>query len=304
MSATSSRYADYAAAKNHALLHVPADGGWAAKNTRQPDAQSPAGGVSSSLRDMARWLRLQLAGGKLDGKQLVPTAALAETHIPQMVLGFDPAAARLSSYGLGWNVSIERGGRAFYKHSGGFDLGMRTEVALLPAEEVGIAVLVNAGLNGVPEALTESFFDLLLDGKLQRDWLEFANRMVALDAKKAREQETDYSSSPKEPSPALPLGAYAGQYQNEFFGRVELAAADGALVLRLGPKPQVSFPLRHWDRDTFIFRPTGEMAGGLSGLRFTIGPGEHAARVLIENLNVHGQGTFERVAAEKVNSRH
>ncbi|MFL5706680.1 MAG: serine hydrolase domain-containing protein, partial [Ktedonobacteraceae bacterium] len=54
MKQTSSRFADYAAAHNRALLHVLVDGKWVARYTREPDAQSPAGGVSSSVRDMAQ----------------------------------------------------------------------------------------------------------------------------------------------------------------------------------------------------------------------------------------------------------
>jgi radical SAM superfamily enzyme YgiQ (UPF0313 family) len=184
----------------------------------------------------------------------------------------------LSSYGFGWNVSIERGGRVFWKHSGGFSLGTRTEVALLPGEELGIVVLSNGALTGVPEGITESFFDLVLYGKLERDWIEFANRMAAEDAKRELAADRDYSRPPTAASPALKLSAYS--------------------VLRLGPKA-MEFALRHWDRDVFIYQPTGEMAGGLSGVRFSVAPDEQADRVLIENLNVHGSGSFDRVTPKQ-----
>ncbi len=294
MKSTSYRFADYAKAKNRALLHVRIDGKWTAKNTRQPDAQSPAGGASSTLNDLVRWMRLQLSDGKFDGRQLVSAAALAETHMPQMVTGFAPDQGRISSYGLGWNVSVERGGKVFWKHSGAFSLGMRTEVAILPSEKLGIVVLSNAAPTGVPEGLVESFFDLVLDGKLQRDWVEFANRMFDEEIKKELGHERDYSHAPKEPMRPLKLAAYAGKYANDFFGTIELAERDDKLVLRLGPKP-MEFELRHWDRDVFIYQPVGESAGGLAGVRFSIDPVREAERVLIENLNIHGQGTFSRV---------
>jgi CubicO group peptidase (beta-lactamase class C family) len=53
MNNTSSRYADFQRAGNRALGHVPIAGKWVAKYQRNPDAQSPAGGVSSTVRDMA-----------------------------------------------------------------------------------------------------------------------------------------------------------------------------------------------------------------------------------------------------------
>ncbi len=51
------------------------------------------------------------------------------------------------------------------------------EDALGHWRELAITVLSNAAPTGVPEGLTESFFDLVLDGKLQLNWVEFANRM-------------------------------------------------------------------------------------------------------------------------------
>jgi CubicO group peptidase (beta-lactamase class C family) len=294
MNFTSYRFADYAKAKNRALLHVRVDGKWTAKNTRQPDAQAPAGGASSTLNDLVRWMRLQLNEGKFDGRQLIAASALTETHAPQIVTGFTQDQGRVVSYGLGWNVNVERGGNVFWKHSGAFSLGVRTEVAMLPAEELAIVVLSNAAPTGVPEGLIESFFDLALDGKLQRDWVEFANRMFDEEIKKELGQERDYSHPPAKPSPALKLSAYAGNYANDFFGPIELVEKQGALSLHLGPKA-MEFPLRHWDRDVFTYQPTGESAGGPGGLRFSIAPDGRADSVLIENLNIHGQGTFSRV---------
>jgi hypothetical protein len=72
----------------------------------------------------------------------------------------------------------------------------------------------------------------------------------------------------------------------------------GALLLRLGPKRN-SFALRHWDRDVFAYQPEGEMAGGLSGVTFWVGPGRQATRVVVENLDIQGQGTFTRLPTTK-----
>ncbi len=293
MNSSSYRFADCAQAKNRALLHVLVDGKWTAKNTRQPDAQAPAGGASSTLNDLTRWVRLQLGAGKFDGKQLIAADALAETHAPQIVWNLDPEQGRLSSYGLGWIVSVERGGRVFYKHSGEFALGVRSEVALMPSEGLGIVVLSNAAPTGVPEGLTESFFDLVLDGKLDRDWMEFARQKFEEQVQKERSAERDYSHPPAELSPALALSAYTGKFANELFGSIEFVDRQGKLLMRLGPKP-LEFELKHWDRDVFVFQPVGEMSGGISGVRFSIDPAEQADRVLIESLNVHGQGSFTR----------
>src|SRR5882762_4516054 len=88
MASTSSRYADFVAHTNKALGHVRVDGKWVQQFKRDPDAQSPAGGVSSSVNDLAKWMRLQLADGKFDGKQIVSEKPLAESHHPHMLTGY------------------------------------------------------------------------------------------------------------------------------------------------------------------------------------------------------------------------
>ena len=64
MTSTSMRFSGYEDAENRAEQHVEVDGGWEAAFDRMPDAQAPAGGVSSNVIDLAQWLRLQLAGGR------------------------------------------------------------------------------------------------------------------------------------------------------------------------------------------------------------------------------------------------
>ena len=112
MLSTSSRDADFRRRANKALGHVLVDGKWTQKYNRYPDAQSPAGGVSSSVNDMAKWMRLQLANGKFEGRQLVAEKPLEETHHPQMFTQFSPLDALPRFYGLGMGVSYDGQGRS------------------------------------------------------------------------------------------------------------------------------------------------------------------------------------------------
>src|SRR5690606_6085819 len=115
--------------------------------------QSPAGGVSSSVNDLAKWMRLQLAGGRWEDRQLIEKAAMEETHHPHMLTGFNPASGLPGFYGLGWNVGYDPQGRLRLSHSGAFLLGAATAVFLVPSEQLGIVVLTNAAPIGVPEAI-------------------------------------------------------------------------------------------------------------------------------------------------------
>jgi CubicO group peptidase (beta-lactamase class C family) len=300
MTSTSSRYADFAASANRAHGHVLADGEWVAKYTRDPDAQSPAGGVSSSIRDMAQWLRLQLARGRFAGKGILGAAALDETHIPQIVRvpPHDPQVGHAGFCGLGWNIDYDAAGRVHWSHSGGFELGAATSVNLLPGEDLGIVALTNAQPIGVPEAVSRSFLDLILTGKVERDWFDRYRRLFA--ATLAPDYPVlDYSRAPVEPSPALPAAAYIGDYRNEYYGTAEIAEAaggDGGLVLRLGPRP-TPYPLKNFDRDVFGYEPPGENAAGPAAVVFTVGRDGKATAMTLANLDKNGQGTFRRTTA-------
>jgi CubicO group peptidase (beta-lactamase class C family) len=296
MRSASFRFAEHAAAANRAGLHVRSDGKWVGRYAREPDAQSPAGGASSTLRDMTRWLRLHLGSGKVDGKQLIAADALSETHRPQMITGppSNAATQRAGMYGLGWNVSYDDAGRVRLGHSGGFNLGAGTAVAALPAEGLGIVVLTNGMPIGVPEAIAASFFDLVLSGKVEKDWLTVFKPAFDALLRPDYGLAVDYSKPPAERSPPAPARAYVGTYGNDYYGALEVVEKDGSLVLRLGPK-LAPYPLRHWDRDVFTYQPRGENAGGLSAVTFCVGPDR--TRVVLENLDVRGQGTFTRRAA-------
>jgi CubicO group peptidase (beta-lactamase class C family) len=300
MKSSSSRFRDYAAAKNSALLHVRVKDQWVARYVRDADAQSPAGGVSSTVRDMAQWLRLQLAGGKFNGKQFIAAKALAETHRPQIISRPPENAAtdRAGFYGLGWNVNYDDKGRVRLNHSGGFDMGAATVVSLVPSEDLGIVILTNAAPMGVPEALAATFFDLVLMEKSSKDWFELYKRAFEELNKPAYGTAVDYRKPVAQKSPPMPSQAYGGIYDNAYFGAIEIVEKDGSLFLRMGPK-KTSFPLRHWDRDVFLYQPAGEMSGGLSGVTFWVGPDRRGMKVVLENLDVDGQGTFARAPGKE-----
>jgi len=298
MTSTSSRYADFVARPNKALGHVLVDGKWMQKFKRDPDTESPAGGVSSSVSDLAKWMRLQLANGKFGGKQIVNEKALAETHHPHMLTGFSPFTGLPSFYGLGWNVSYDQEGRVHLNHSGAFALGAATHVNLVPGEQLGIVVLSNAYPLGIAEALGTTFLDIALYGKPTQDWLVIFKQLFSNPAAIGTVLGFDYSKSPAAPTPALKNDAYIGRYANDFFGDISIIEKDGGLAIVQGPKKR-TFTMKHYNRDTLTYETECENAVGRSGITFTIGADGKATQVLVENLNVRGEGTFKRVPDQK-----
>ncbi|MFI2052159.1 serine hydrolase [Streptomyces purpureus] len=293
MDSTSSSFADYDRARNKAVTHVQSGGAWRAEYVRNADAQSPAGGASSTARDMTKWLRLQLGNGKFEGRQIVAAEALAQTHLPHIVSVPPPSpAGRAGFYGLGWNVSYDDQGRLKLGHSGGFALGAATNVGLLPSEKLGIVVLTNGEPIGVPEAVTAAFLDIAQTGGPTVDWLTFLGPIIKQTLAGER-SPVDYGKPPASPAPAKANSAYTGTYANEYYGPMTVSTQGNELTMQLGPKRQ-RFTLSHYDGDTFSYRTTGENAVGLSGVTFTVGSGGRADKVRVENLDTTGLGTFTR----------
>ncbi len=294
MTRSSPRHADFRAAENRALIHAIEDGVARPRFERHPDAQSPAGGVSSTARDMANWMILQLNGGMFEGRQVVDAAALAETHLPHVVRGLSRDGSRAQFYGLGWNVDYGDDGAIRLSHAGAFLLGARTEVTLLPADRFGIVVLTNAFPTGAPEVITNAFIDTLQLGEPRMDYLPLLEEAFA--AMIPRHAYT----APAEPSPAMPAAAYAGLYASDYYGDAEVMLdGSGGLVLHLGPGRR-PFALRHFDRDAFLFDFVGLGDEGEHTVRaaFASADGASADSLTIDLFDQHGQGTFARVAAQ------
>ncbi|WP_427135550.1 serine hydrolase [Pseudarthrobacter sp. S9] len=296
MTDTSYRHADYQKASNKALIHVPAGNRtWLAKYSRDADAEAPAGGASSSVRDLARWIRLQLANGSYDGKQIIDPEALGVTHVPHAVSGL-PATpgARTRFYGLGWNVSYDDHARLQLGHSGAFNLGAATAVSMLPGEQLGIVVLTNGRPQGIPEAIGAGFLDVAQNGAPTVDWLGFtAGVFQKID--ESEKPKVDYSKTPDRAAPAQTNTFYTGSYANSYYGPLIVAEGNGGLTLELGPAGRsTTLRLSHFDADTFSFESIGENGNGVAGAIFTPGAGGTASSVRLDFYDETGLGTFTR----------
>jgi CubicO group peptidase (beta-lactamase class C family) len=298
MTQTSSHFADYMAEPNRAIPHVKDGDEWVVTPMqRDPDAQSPAGGVSSTARDLAQWVRLQLGQGSYEGQQLIPAAALAPMHLPQAVSNVpkDPATQRAGFYGLGINVSYTDFGAAQWSHSGAFASGAATAFYMLPGSGFGVLALTNGFPVGAPEALCLSVLDLATTGMVTQDWLALAGAKLSALDEATYGTGTNWNSPRADKASALSDAAYLGTYSNDYYGDVEIAHGTDGLVLRIGPKP-LEFALTHYDHDTFSWQPIGENAGGRSGLTFTIGPDGTAVAFQDEYLAGDDAGVLLRSA--------
>jgi CubicO group peptidase (beta-lactamase class C family) len=219
---------------------------------RNYDALAPAGTIKSSAHDMAQWLRFQLAGGAIDGKRLLSLSGLEETHTPQTIIPIGPATRQIYpdtnflTYALGWNAS-DYHGELLVAHAGALN-GFRSNVALLPKRQFGIAILENIGRGTALAALRNTIIDQFL-GLPARDWNSDLLDIEKFEGSKAEaklaEREAKRATAAK---PSHELAAYAGTYRNAGFGDATISVADGKLVLHW---ERIMLPLVHENYDTF-----------------------------------------------------
>lgn len=295
MTSTSSRHSDFLARPNAASLHVDLGQGWTAAVKRSADAEAPAGGVSGSARDLGAWMRLELGQGRFEGEQLIPADALAATHEPMFFRGPNPVTGVPEFYGLGWNVEYGRHGLS-WGHAGAFSQGARTLVSLLPNSGLGIVVLANAFPTGVPEGLADSFFDFVFDGALAQDYLTgWNNAYLGLFGPAMAAARAAFAAPPDPASPARPAEAYLGRYANAYIGPVAVTGQGADLTLVLGPDGAKRYPLRHFDRDLFLYYPDPEVPDIPSTASFALGPDGIATSLTLSPFEATGLPTVLRV---------
>ena len=288
MGSTSSRFADFGSRTDKAVGHVRVDGSYQPRFTRDPDPQSPAGGVSSSVNDLTHWLTMMLADGTYNGSVVVDPKALLPAVTPQIVSSppTEPAM-RSGFYGFGFNVGTSPAGRVRLSHSGAFDLGAATNFVIIPDADVAIVALTNAAPTGVPETLTAQFADLVEFGEIRQDWRKlYTHAFAAIDAPIG---ELSGKQPPASPVPSRPLPSYAGTYANAYWGPATIAESNGKLTVTVGASPH-TYQLTHWDGDVFTFGLTGENAPPGSVSRATF----DGDRVTIEIFDADKLGTFTR----------
>jgi CubicO group peptidase (beta-lactamase class C family) len=252
-----------------------------------------SGSIKTSVRDLSKWLRLQLNDGVLDGKRIVPAAVLAETHRPQMVMPLDPDAAQHAdttqmSYGLGWRISDYRG-HHLLEHGGAVD-GFRARLLLFPKDRLGIMLLTNVEEMRVVSAVGNNLADQLL-GLSRKDWnAHYLDQFKSAEAaRKARVARLAASRQPGT-KPSRSTDAYAGSYQDPAYGVARIEVDGGGLVLSWS---SYKTKLRHYHYDTFTVEEERLADNPVS---FTLGAdGE------VQTLRFLGR-TFKRVKAGTANS--
>jgi CubicO group peptidase (beta-lactamase class C family) len=249
---------------------VPHSRGWHFSGELKPiqwtqdSTWAAAAGIKSNVRDLSKWVTVQLDHGQIDAThRLFSESVSNDMWTPQINLRItEPQLPALkatkpnfSGYALGWSMRDYRG-RKIVSHGGALT-GMLSTVQLVPEEKLGIVLLTNQEEGGAMSAIVYHILDHYLGATTTTDWIAAYEQQRKTQLQKAWDAEKKLEAERVTTSrPSLELAKYAGEYNDPWYGNSTVALEGGKLVLHMTHTPAMIGDLQHWQYDTFkaIFR--------------------------------------------------
>jgi len=246
MSRTTTRAGRALADPNHATAYRIADGRLEpARTTKTDRTMHAAGGMYSTLADLASFLVTHLKRGRHRGGQkwrphtldsLASLQVQAEEQHPLV------SNQRRIGWGLGWELR-RLGDELLVVHGGSFE-GASAHVSMLPGRGIGVAVLANVGAPGL--WLAEAIVAEIYNEVLGLPTAHLVEKVVEIAAASRRDSVPGPAANGR---PTRPVDQYVGRYEHPDWGRLELYLSDGELAARIG---DLSLPLVWTGPDRFV----------------------------------------------------
>ncbi|MES2198757.1 MAG: serine hydrolase [Chlamydiota bacterium] len=252
----------------------------------------PAGSINSSVKDMTKWIRMQLSEGSLEGKHLINKETLKEMHTVQVsVPSYPDKEPYVFGYGLGWRTGLYKGHYGV-SHGGGID-GFISSILIFPKEKTGIIVLTNSRSSPFfAGSIAYGIADLMMDLK-EEDWLaRIEEDGKAMKAALLGNVEVEIAAS----TPIRSLDDYIGEFENQGYGTIRISLDNANLVLTLN---DISYSLNHKCYDHFIGLSKGIFDGKFGCFFTTNSSGEISEFHLSRDLSLP-PASFKRKAENKL----
>ncbi|MFA5595121.1 MAG: serine hydrolase [Trueperaceae bacterium] len=175
-----------------------------------------AGALFSTLTDLSRWLEVHVNEGASGGVQLVTPANLKQMHLPHTVIpggGVNEVlfGNSIFTYGLGWMIEPYKGHTLV--HHGGNVEGHSLMIACVPAQQIGVVVMVNVAASFLRDALLYEALDRAL-GLPASDWSAKYHAIVdPLLAGQSKSKSTTAEERIANAPHSRPLEAYVGEFE-------------------------------------------------------------------------------------------
>jgi len=237
------------------------------------DNLAPAAAIVSNVKDLSKWLTMQLDSGKFEGKQIIEWKALQETRDVNTVLSSRKSRylpSNFSGYGLGVDIT-DYNGKQVYSHTGGAD-GFVTNTCFVPEAHLAITILTNNDNQDFFEALRYQILDAYL-GVPYSDRSAFFLKFFNEEMKETVKTTTDLQARVKGNAPELALSAYAGTYSNELFGSITITAEKKELAVKFNDHVDFAASLKYMDNGEWLLTYTNA-SYGIFPLKFKIEKGK------------------------------
>ncbi|KAF9143139.1 hypothetical protein BGX30_001259 [Mortierella sp. GBA39] len=206
-----------------------------------PMSDAPAGDIFMNAMDLAKWGRVILKEGELDGKQVLNKKSIQETLKAQSIVddeerrpGFSPTLG----YGLGWMLDSYKGHTCF-RH-GGSNPGYQSNLAFFPDDDLVVAHLTNIDVTELPFSLLHYIADGMLGLPTTIEWLSDETAVQETresydEVAKDLEGGDDFPERIENQPPSHTLADYAGVYTHPVYDTItiRLEEEDASLHLKM-----------------------------------------------------------------------
>ncbi|HAV36909.1 MAG TPA: serine hydrolase [Massilia sp.] len=225
-------------------------------------------GINTNAEDIAKWMQVLLDNGRVagakdaDGKELrlwsdAQAREMWTAQTPMKINTPKPPLAATKpnfyAYGLGFQLRDYKG-QLVAMHGGALQ-GFYSRVLLVPESKLGIAILTNAESGGALSALQYRLLDQYMTGATPTDWIKLvADLEEEAHAKELARLKSASETRASGSKPSLALAAYEGQYEDPWYGIMNVKRNGNKLIMSFSRTPDLTGEMEHFQHDTFIVR--------------------------------------------------
>jgi CubicO group peptidase (beta-lactamase class C family) len=261
MASTTFDFKQALASSNHAAAHAPDVDGNPSLAVMEANYAvipvRPAGAAWSSVRDMLKYVQMELDEGKLpDGTRYISKDALLARREPQVSIGED------ATYGMGLVVDTEYGTPVV--NHGGDMIGYHSDMMWLPEHNVGAVILTNGDPGWVLRTLFQrKLLEVLFEGRAEADADVAAQAKSYFDGLAAERKLLTVPADSKE------AAKLATHYANDALGEISVRKDGTDTVFDFGEwRSKVASRSNPDGTVSFL-----TIAPGIAGFEFVVGTG-------------------------------
>ncbi len=239
----------------------------------QVDNLGPAGSMISCVKDLSKWLLLQLDSGRYEGRRILPWEVIKKTREMSTIIS-SQKNSRLPTHFTGYGLGIfmtDYNGKQVYWHTGGA-FGFVSNTCFVPEAGLGITILTNNDNQDFFEALRYQILDAYLG-------VPYVNRSLQLLTGYKRERQSTLDAIRQmeariaKEQPALAIENYTGDYENALYGPIHITRKGNDLSIRFNGHRNLTAGLQYMDKGEWLMKYSNP-AFGIFPLHFDIRQGK------------------------------